>query len=346
MDDIVGRSGNVKDVFTSTQEWQAAATALQIEKKTLYDLDHSQLKSASKIEEAQYICLRAIWTLRPSNAFKPDRWGLSLKDADKFLSKNESWLSYLERLDRDVSQGIPPIIPAPQLGTFSLVYYKQRLLHNIKPNQQAKIITNPDFSPVANRTRNKAKARAAGGNLQTPTKQFSRLKIGSSSDNPDMKSLVGDEERSGAATDSDDEESWEETSKQTPRTRLKALSPSSPATFNIGEAPEDEAIVNASLVVLLNALTIHVPLTTSHWTERRKRFVVEAGGQKLYEAITDGHLSKIADDTSSRVILEVKPVYRATTPRVRRQESAQMAAWIFAEPDVARTWHHQGGRHQ
>jgi hypothetical protein len=336
----------MNDVFLRDQDWQNAATALQLEKKSLYDLDHSQLKSASKIEEAQYICLRAIWKLLPANAFNPDQWGLSLTDADKFLSKNKSWLSYLERLGQDASEGLPPILPAPQLGMFSLVYYKQRLLQVVKPIERAKIITNPDFSPVANRTRNKAKARAAGGNLQTPTKQFSRLKISGSSNDPDMKRLMADEEGIEAATNSDDEERWDDVSNQTPRKRLKALSPSSPETFNIGDAPEDEAIVNASLVVLLNALTIHVPSTNSHWTERRKRFVVEAEGVKLYEAITDGHLSKIADDASSRVILEVKPVNRTPTSRVRRQESAQMAAWIFAEPDVTRTWHHQGKKHQ
>ncbi len=336
----------MNQVLTSTQEWLAAATAMQLEKKTLYDLDHSQLKSASKIEDAQYICLRAIWTSSPAKSFNPDRWGLSLGEADTLLSKNKSWLSYLERLGKDISEGSSPILPAPELGTFSLVYYKQRLLQNVKPIEQVKIITNPDFSPIANRTRNKAKERAAGGNLQTPTKQFSRLKISGSSDNPDMRGLMADEEESGAATLSDDEETWGTASKQTPRKRLKALSPSSPATFNIGEAPEDEAIVNASLLVLLNALTIHVPLTKSHWTERRKRFVVEAGGEKVYEAITDGHLSKIADDTTSRVILEVKPVTRMATEKVRRQESAQMAAWIFAEPDVTHTWHHPDDMHR
>jgi uncharacterized membrane protein len=102
-------------------------------------------------------------------------------------------------------------------------------------------------------------------------------------------------------------------------------------------------MVNSALVALLNALTIHVPAVQGHWTERRKRVVVEAAGPvKLYEAITDGHLCNFEANTHSRVILEVKPVDRDTVPEVRRQESAQMAAWIFAEPNLEHTRYPNG----
>jgi hypothetical protein len=331
-------------IFDSRLKWLAAAKALNLEDKSLYDLDKSQLKSASKIDEVQYISLRAIWTRCQPAMFEPDRWDLSLKQADRILDDDKSWKSYLTTIDRDTSGARRSVLPSPQLGTFSLVYYKQRILKNLTATKRDKIFTNTDYSPVAHRTRTMIRARAAVDSFQTPVKELMGLRI----DGPSRAGGIGGvlmagEEEDDAASGMKEEEPSTPMSEQTPRGRIKALTPSSPASFNIAESAEDESMVSSALVALLNALTIHVPAIQGHWTERRKRFVVETSGpMKIYEAITDGHLCNFEADTHSRVILEVKPVNRDKLPEVRRQESAQMAAWIFAEPNLEHTRYPNG----
>lgn len=322
-------------VFESVQQWQDAACDLEMEDKTLYDLDGSQLKSASKIEKVHYVCLQAVWVIRKPGQFKPDRWDLVLDYADKQLGEDESWQLYLATIDRDTSGLIRPSLPAPRLGTFSLVYYKQRLLKNLIATERKKVIFNTDYSPVSHRTRAQARAQAATDSLKTPVKQLPKFMTSSFGGDSAIggSSMAGIKE-GDATSDREDEEISPDMSKQTPRTRIEALSPTSPDSFSTGESTKDEAIVNSALVALLNAITIHDPMTKGHWTERRKRFLVKAAqSTKIYEAITDGHLSNFDDSNHSRIILEVKPMHRQNVPEVRRQETAQMAAWIFAEPN-------------
>lgn len=92
---------------------------------------------------------------------------------------------------------------------------------------------------------------------------------------------------------------------------------------------KDEQIVNTALIVLLNALTIHLESFSSKWTLHRKTFIA-AFGVAEFEARTDGYLNDHRDNPS--IIVEVKPVMRSTKlSAIRMQESAQMVAWIKSD---------------
>ncbi|KAF4989250.1 hypothetical protein F66182_16659, partial [Fusarium sp. NRRL 66182] len=92
---------------------------------------------------------------------------------------------------------------------------------------------------------------------------------------------------------------------------------------------KDEQIVNTALIVLLNALTIHLDSFSSKWTLHRKAFIATFG-EAAFEARTDGYLNNRQGKPS--VIVEVKPVMRSTKlSAIRMQESAQMIAWIKSD---------------
>lgn len=91
---------------------------------------------------------------------------------------------------------------------------------------------------------------------------------------------------------------------------------------------KDEQIVNTALIVLLNALTIHLESFSSKWTLHRKAFIA-AFGDAEFEARTDGYLN---DQDNPSIIVEVKHVMRSTKlSAIGMQESAQMVAWIKSD---------------
>lgn len=105
---------------------------------------------------------------------------------------------------------------------------------------------------------------------------------------------------------------------------------------------DDEQIVNTALILFLQGVCLRAQgLENAHWTLQRKSFNFEKKirGQhdetvRLFQARTDGHLRINIDGKSrSLAILEVKASVRAEA-KPFMQESAQMAAWISAEPDV------------
>lgn len=95
---------------------------------------------------------------------------------------------------------------------------------------------------------------------------------------------------------------------------------------------KDEQIVNTALIVFLNALTIHFPLS-SKWTLHRKPFIANFKDAK-FEARTDGYLD--SPGGKARVLIEVKPVLRSLNLlAIQMQESAQMVAWIKSDTKPA-----------
>ncbi|KAL4797718.1 hypothetical protein BDV19DRAFT_387146 [Aspergillus venezuelensis] len=97
----------------------------------------------------------------------------------------------------------------------------------------------------------------------------------------------------------------------------------------------DESLVNTVYIGLASTLSIKVKGVKCHWSQTRKGFKVKTSdGTKVYEARTDGHLFHPSNHHNSCVIVEVKPIARGNCPRVRMQETAQMAAWIHCEPDI------------
>jgi hypothetical protein len=94
----------------------------------------------------------------------------------------------------------------------------------------------------------------------------------------------------------------------------------------------DEQIVNTAAINFLNALFIHND-RPADWTLQRKQFKFKSEFVK-FEARTDGHY-QVHNDNRSAAILEVKPRsrYLESGFRIEMQESAQMALWIYQEPN-------------
>lgn len=94
----------------------------------------------------------------------------------------------------------------------------------------------------------------------------------------------------------------------------------------------DEQIVNTAATNFLNSLFIH-DARLADWTLQRKQFKFKSDSVN-FEARTDGHL-QVHGHKRSAAILEVKPRvrYHEEGFRIEMQESAQMALWIFQEPN-------------
>lgn len=94
----------------------------------------------------------------------------------------------------------------------------------------------------------------------------------------------------------------------------------------------DEQIVNTAAINFLNALFIHDD-RPADWTAHRKQFKFNSKSVR-FEARTDGHF-QVHGQERSAAILEVKARTRLHDKgfRIEMQESAQMALWIFQEPN-------------
>lgn len=100
--------------------------------------------------------------------------------------------------------------------------------------------------------------------------------------------------------------------------------------------------MNTALILLLQGVCLRAQgVEKAQWTQQRKsfNFKKKIRGQqvktiRLFQARTDGHLRINIDGIfRSLAILEVKASIRLEA-NLFMQESAQMAAWISAEPDV------------
>jgi hypothetical protein len=94
----------------------------------------------------------------------------------------------------------------------------------------------------------------------------------------------------------------------------------------------DEQIVNTAAINFLNTLFIHDSLLAD-WTLQRKQFKFKSDFVK-FEARTDGYFNLHGQERSAAGI-EVKPRVRRQEHvfRIEMQESAQMALWIYQEPN-------------
>jgi hypothetical protein len=96
----------------------------------------------------------------------------------------------------------------------------------------------------------------------------------------------------------------------------------------IPKAP-DEQVVNTALINFLASITQYFPCP-AQWTLKRKAFHIHD-----FEARIDGFLMDKRQVT--KAIIEVKAAQRHNrhhVSRVRMQEGAQMAAWIFSEQET------------
>ena len=267
-----------------------------------------EYKSASKIEFEQYLCLRVIWRIRKQAYFKPSDWlpGDALVRAEEFLGTMTSWSKYLDSMGEKLAGA-----PIADIGTFSLVQYHQLRVYK-KIDKDHGNYEMPKISPIARRTRSKTTEQTELA-LTTPTrlsgKKASRVVL--TDDSGELDSFCLDSEESLIFGP------WH------------PLTPTSAAVAGSVSVANDEQIVNTALVLFLKSTTIHHPDVRADWTLHRKIFKFG----NLFEARTDGYLEKGQSGEVS-AILEVKAYIREDNVlQIQMQESAQMAAWIFANPD-------------
>jgi hypothetical protein len=276
--------------------WELMVEEAGIHHLTIHDL---KLDSASNIKDDQFLLLRILWTMGYANGFDARRFGLDaeLKMARKILDGYDSWSRY-----RQSFENMGKETTAPDLGTFSLVKYYQLQVAKVEEDAESK----PDVtvSPIAHRTRGKEKG--GGGQL------LQRLQL----ETPTRSTCKRQETSEGFDSTPDFEESM-----------ITVLSPVPKELESILYPPtKDEQIVNAALILFLNALTIHFPLFND-WTLHRRAFTVDFRTAS-FEARTDGYLQ---DERTGKVraLVEVKPITRKKGgKRIRMQEGAQMVAWI------------------
>ncbi|KAJ5922819.1 hypothetical protein N7516_010522 [Penicillium verrucosum] len=219
-------------------------------------------------------------------------------------------------------------------GTFAIARYYQREV----ARTEEKIDPQAFDTPISSRTRGGVKRIDKGvaglslGPPETPTKKGPAHLASTSA-----RSLLNDND------DSDDE--YEEDSEilgledeSSPSTiaspsPIRLVTPITRELANILYPPtKDEQIVNTALIVFLNALTIHFPLS-SKWTLHRKPLTAVFKNAE-FEARTGGYLD--SPGGKPRVLIEVKPILRSWHPlRIQIQESAQMVAWIKSDSELA-----------
>ncbi|KAK2811369.1 hypothetical protein FQN50_002246 [Emmonsiellopsis sp. PD_5] len=215
------------------KQWYADANRLGVSNTSIYDIQ--TYKSASKIEEQQFLALRALWVRVTREEFDPEQWGIvNVGNTRTLLNGLPFWKDYVNEIKSSPSG---PSLPKT-----------------------------PHISPLADVLSTPESAHSE----YIEDSKFSRL--------------------------------------------------------------QDEQIVNTALISFASVLTYSVQGVNGHWSLQRKAFTFGEGRSKLYEARTDGHLFSTTNPQTSKAIVETKKQLRNEIPDVRRQEAAQMAAWIFSEP--------------
>lgn len=324
------RASLKKDPPANPGEWHTRMNERNLAGQTVHG---RSLASASQMGYEQFLLLRVLWKVDVSE--EPDIERLStllgldgdVERAEVKLGRYKSWQEYFNGFsDSKISE-----------GTFALVHHYR--LEVAKTDWEAESLH--FFTPISKRTRSQAtqslQNRMQNLHLETPTRA-SRSGRGRIVPRTPMDSFhysddEDDEEDDECQPDSDhgntDEESSPPFQPETP------MSPEQARLFY--PATKDEQIVNASLLVFLNALTVHFDDVSSNWTLHRKAFKAKFEGAE-YEARTDGYLHDNRGNT--KVLLEVKPGVRNTKlSLIQIQESAQMVAWIASDNPAAQEAH-------
>ncbi|KAK2820081.1 hypothetical protein FQN49_007739 [Arthroderma sp. PD_2] len=350
-------SNDIIEFPSTDREWMSRAKRNKLESASIH---HTVCASASKISEAQYLLLRSFWVRVPLVKGKPEDWGINtVREASRWLDNEGDWQKYLQSLDSSSTT-----TPVPRLGSFSYVSLARcqvtRLPEEYDEEEEDK---NVSFSPIAGRLRSSDNKYPPYGRTtpDSPSEAIARkrgiyqappsLSSDDGIDNDNSKGKAkGKSNASGDLTEVFGKINLREgsvhDSVQSSSSESKVVSSfeMSPNSFRRAfPKVEDEQIVNGFLIAFLATLCMHNPDVKLEWSPVRKAFKfgkVEnpSSGEKafLFEARTDGHLSQPASkktNVRSAMIVEVKPTLRAYSNRVIYQATAQMAAWIYEEPD-------------
>lgn len=292
-------------------QWNDAAAKCKLLNKSIHS---ESLPSGSKCTLEQFILTRAIWKqteIGKELQQKLLETGLVRKEnltkAKEHLRSLRSWNIYL----RSFSNPKHP----PGEGTFALVSRFQRLSIKTTEHELDSASKKLTFSPRV--TRSMARNKSKENRPTTPTP----LASGYEDDLDESMNHLDIDSPSTASIST-----------------MSTMSPLSGERAKDYGAIEDEEIVNTSLIMFLDALTLHCSAAKCEWSLYRQPFVVKNRQQhKIYEARVDG-LLRTSKTRKVHAIIEVKPFLRNSTPSafssIRMQESCQMAAWICQQPDA------------
>ncbi|OJD10982.1 hypothetical protein ACJ73_09640 [Blastomyces percursus] len=304
----------------SPRDWNEYAKRHNVKSSNIYQLQ--RYDSASKIEDPQYLTLRALWKIERRTQFEPHQWDIhGAAKARQMLEDLPHWKNYIQAVSKKVP--VDEILPIPyDLGDFKLVWYYQQLIWWAKSTPDLE--DNLNFTPISKRTRGQSNMLDRRNIfMETPSKVSSLTKKFREAH---LEETVYDNQMETASTD-------EELEPDTPADNLEKDPDFRNRQVDKEEFPpvSDENVVNTGLIGFASVVTFSIKGVKAHWSQKRKGYKVgENNGTKLYEARTDGHLS-LPNDSNSKAIVEVKPTMRGESPRVRMQETAQMAAWIHVE---------------
>jgi hypothetical protein len=303
---------------SSPAKWKELAIRNNLARVSIFDLD--KYESASRIGYKQFLCLRVLWITKQARIFANDdirqTW---LRDADYskakgLLSSFADWQAYLNSCGTPVDQLLQQAFP--DSGTFTLVQYHQASVLGS--------LENLDFTPrsslPAHRTRSKLTAKLQGV-TDTPTRP---PRVHTEERDPFVTPLT--QSLNSFSLSNDD-------TSLVPRQLSRTDVPDS-ASPPIKDIPaqypstDDELVVKAALILLLNAITMHF-VPNADWTFHGKAFQI---GKKKdgngFEARVDGYLHRRSDD-KVLAILDTQTCMRARqNMNLGMQESVQMAAWI------------------
>lgn len=325
---------------TKKSAWKSAAEDQGLLDKTIYDIE--DYDSGSKIGEYQYLALRSFWVPAEKRKFNPSEVGIQDVDkADRWLKSRPDWVAYLKNLESAKGS----VLPA-ELGSFSICSLTRRQIDGVREVDDVdKINTTPWSRKLrTRRTDQSARSRSESPSVAVAQRRLAALSIGQGakavaveqvSEGVSATGILDEDYRSLGA----ESESEPELELQSPQA-ASDYQPSPRTAARLFPAVEDEQIVNFFLFALLSCLSFHWQDSMKfEWSVLRKAFVFGTGEDSCYQARTDGHLfatNSHASTAESLVILEVKPTHRTgrTVRKIVYQATAQMAAWIFAEPHV------------
>lgn len=302
--------------------WRSMVERLETGDTTIHS---AELASASRFGVKQFLLLRVLWRIyQPSQIIHVADMHKWVAQATEMLDGYKSWNKYCDSIG---SASTPE-------GTFAIARYYQREV----ARTEEKIDPQAFDTPISSRTRGGVKRIDKGvaglslGPPETPTKKGPAHLASTSA-----RSLLNDNDDSDDEYDEDSEilglEDESSPSTIASPSPIRLVTPITRELANILYPPtKDEQIVNTALIVFLNALTIHFPLS-SKWTLHRKPLTAVFKNAE-FEARTGGYLD--SPGGKPRVLIEVKPILRSWHPlRIQIQESAQMVAWIKSDSELA-----------
>lgn len=339
----------------TVQEWNARYGS----GCSIHDFDTAQ--SASKMTEDQFFALKVIWPAHKASDLKRrcSVWfGVGQHEVERkaksMRTEDFAWASYLEALEANAShpESWRPGSKIPiEMGPYGTAFHNQ-LQVNFLPISSAPDVDKVFVTPMVTRS------------------QAAQLQTSPSIGPADRRAKLKGKQPATALVTSPSPRASEESLRALGSYTPASLFQPSPLALR-NPLTQDEETINRALINFLDAHNIHEE-RNADWDSTRKEFVFQSpksgtdkpqdkDGSKTtskflvkmskvtakgkgkdgpkavrFVARTDGHLKVFGPPERSAAIIEVKarlrPDARQNDITIEMQESAQMALWIFQEP--------------